>query len=444
VIEVDDKTLYPPWNSHDPLFVTRYSPRPSMNLLLIGSGGREHALAWKIAQSPRLSRLFIAPGNPGTARHGENVALDVSNPVEVIAFCRTKKIALVVIGPELPLVAGLVDALEQAGIAAFGPSKAAAKLEGSKGFTKDLCARFDIPTAAYRRFDTHDAAKAYIRERGAPIVIKADGLAAGKGVVVAATLDEALAALDALFIGHAAVQIVVEDCLEGPESSFFALCDGETAIPFGTARDYKRAFDGDAGPNTGGMGALSPSPFLTPALEEEVMTRIIRPTLRGMVEMGMPYRGILYAGLMLTKEGPKLIEYNCRFGDPETQVLMPRYAGDIIEAFLAAVEGRLATLTPLWHIKTAVTVVMATRGYPGEHLKGSVISGLESAEAAHALVFQAGTTLRDNTLTASGGRVLAVTGLAPSYAAARHIAYSGTEAINWPEGFCRSDIGQGV
>ncbi|GJD99016.1 phosphoribosylamine--glycine ligase [Methylobacterium isbiliense] len=423
-------------------------PHP-LTILLIGSGGREHALAWKLSQSPACGRLLVAPGNPGTAAHGTNVPdLAVADPPGVVAFCRREGVGFVVVGPEAPLVAGLVDALDQAGIPAFGPSAAAARLEGSKGFTKELCAACDIPTAAFARFRETGPALAYLRARGAPIVVKADGLAAGKGVVVAETLAEAEAAVQGLLggdLGAAGAEVVIEEYLAGEEASFFALCDGTHAVAFGTAQDHKRVHDGDRGPNTGGMGAYSPAPVLTPALEEEVMARIIRPTLDGMRARGTPFRGILYAGLMLTAEGPKLIEYNVRFGDPECQVLMPRLASDLVPLLLAASRGDLAGAlaggAPDWSAEAALTVVMAAPGYPGPVAKGSEIRGLAEAEAAGALVFQAGTRREGDRLLADGGRVLAVTARGPSVRAAQARAYAALDRIDWPEGFCRRDIG---
>ena len=416
-----------------------------MNVLLIGSGGREHALAWKISASPLLGRLYAAPGNPGIARHAECVALDVADHAAIVAFAREKEIGLVVVGPEAPLVAGLADDLSAAGIRVFGPSAAAAKLEGSKGFTKDLCARQSIPTAAYGRFDNAADARAYAQKTGAPVVVKADGLAAGKGVTVAMELGEALSAIDACFdgaFGAAGAEVVVEEFLEGEEASFFFLCDGATALPFGTAQDHKRVGDGDTGPNTGGMGAYSPAPVLTPALEARVIAEIIEPTMRGMAEAGAPFSGVLYAGLMLTKDGPKLIEYNVRFGDPECQVLMPRLEDDLLPLLLAAAEGRLAGLSPRWRDEAALTVVMAANGYPGTPEKGSVISGLEEAGGGEVQIFHAGTA-RDASgrLVAAGGRVLNVTATGASVSQARARAYAAVERIDWPGGFCRRDIG---
>ncbi|MBA9070081.1 phosphoribosylamine--glycine ligase [Methylobacterium sp. RAS18] len=417
------------------------------SILLIGSGGREHALAWAIAKSPLCTRLFIAPGNPGTAQHGENRPdLAVSDHAAVVAFCRAEGVGLVVVGPEAPLVAGLVDDLQAAGIPAFGPTKAAAQLEGSKGFTKDLCAEHDIPTAAFARFTDLEPALAYLRERGAPIVVKADGLAAGKGVTVAETLPEAEAAVRAILDGTEGGALVIEECLFGEEASFFALCDGTRAVPIGTAQDHKRVHDGDLGPNTGGMGAYSPASIVTPEITETVMTRIIAPTLAGMAARGTPFSGILYAGLMLTAEGPKLIEYNTRFGDPEAQVLMPRLTGDLVPALLAAAQGDLSGVAIGFDAsRAALTVVMAAQGYPGAVTRGTEIRGVEAAEGeagdATVLVFQAGTRRDGDRLLADGGRVLAVTALGASVGQAKDRAYAAVKRIDWPDGFFRSDIG---
>ncbi|MBN8996752.1 MAG: phosphoribosylamine--glycine ligase [Rhizobiales bacterium] len=416
-----------------------------MKVLLIGSGGREHALAWKLAQSPLLTRLFAAPGNPGIGTVAELVALDPADHAAVIAFCTSESIDLVVVGPEVPLVAGIADDLAAAGIRVFGPSRAAAQLEGSKGYTKDLCAEARIPTAAYRRFTSAGPAKAYVGDRGAPIVVKADGLAAGKGVTVAETVDEAHAAIDACFegaLGTAGAEVVVEEFLAGEEASFFALSDGVTVIPFGTAQDHKRVGEGDTGPNTGGMGAYSPAPIVTPALAARVMDEIIRPTVSTMAKRDAPFRGVLYAGLMITAEGPKLIEYNVRFGDPETQVLMPRLDSDLLALLAAVADGRLAEMSPRWSDDAALTVVMAAEGYPGSHAKGSPIGGLDAAATIHgATVFQAGTALRDGRLVAHGGRVLNVTARGDSIAQAQERAYEAAAKIVWPEGFYRRDIG---
>jgi phosphoribosylamine--glycine ligase len=415
-----------------------------MNVLLIGSGGREHALAWKIAASPMLTRLFAAPGNPGIVKEAECAALDAADHAAVLAFCRENSIDLVVVGPEAPLVAGLADILREAGVRVFGPSAAAARLEGSKGFTKDLCARFGIPTAAYGRFGNAQDAKAYVVKVGAPIVVKADGLAAGKGVTVAMSEDEARDAIDACFegaFGGAGAEVVVEEYLEGEEASFFCLCDGIVALPFGTAQDHKRVGEGDTGPNTGGMGAYSPAPAMTPAIVERTMREIIEPTMRGMAETGAPFSGILYAGLMLTVDGPKLIEYNVRFGDPECQVLMPRLKDDILVLMRAAADGQLGHISVRWRDEAALTVVMAAKGYPASPEKGAPVSGIEEAEAEGALVFHAGTTEKDGQLVASGGRVLDVTGLGATVAEAQRKAYAAVDRIGFPGGFCRRDIG---
>ena len=416
-----------------------------MNILLIGSGGREHALAWSISASPLCDRLFVAPGNPGTARLGTNVVLDVADHRAVIDFCRTMAIDFVVVGPEGPLVAGLVDDLESAGIKAFGPGKQAAQLEGSKAFTKDLCAEFGIPTAAYRRFTDAQAAKAYIRQNSVPIVVKADGLAAGKGVVVATTAEEAEDAIDMMLgggFGEAGAEVVIEAFLDGEEASFFALCDGVTALPFGTAQDHKRVGDGDEGPNTGGMGAYSPAAVLTPELQARVMRDIIEPTLAGMRARGTPYTGILYAGLMLTDNGPQLIEYNARFGDPETQVLLPRLKSDLVTALLAATDGALKTISLQWADKAALTVVMAAKGYPGAFERGSDIDEIADAEALdHVLVFHAGTKQDGDRILANGGRVLNVTAIGRTITEAQRRAYEAVSKIEWEEGFCRGDIG---
>ncbi|WP_024586294.1 phosphoribosylamine--glycine ligase [Aliihoeflea sp. 2WW] len=414
-----------------------------MNILLIGAGGREHALAWKIAASPMLTKLYAAPGNPGIAEHAECVTLDLYDHESIATFAKLMAIDLVVVGPEAPLVAGLADVLASHGIRVFGPSAAAARLEGSKGFTKDLCARYDIPTAAYQRFNNAPKAKAYIRQLGTPIVIKADGLAAGKGVTVAMTLDEALAAIDDCFeggFGEAGAEVVVEEFLEGEEASFFCLCDGKTALPFGTAQDHKRVGDGDTGPNTGGMGAYSPAPILTPAIIDEVMRTIVEPTMKGMAEMGAPFAGVLYAGLMLTKDGPKLIEYNTRFGDPECQVLMMRLKEDLLILLNAAADGQLAHMSARWRDEVALTVVLAAEGYPATPKKGSVIRGLDKV-GDDVEIFYAGTARKGEDIVANGGRVLNVTAMARTVRDAREKAYAAIDRIDWPEGFCRRDIG---
>jgi phosphoribosylamine--glycine ligase len=416
-----------------------------VNILLLGSGGREHALAWKMAASPLIERLCCAPGNAGIARDAECVALDLANHAAVIAWCRDNRIDLVVVGPEAPLCAGIVDDLEAAGIKAFGPTRAAARLEGSKGFTKDLCRANNIPTAAYERFDAAAPAKAYVRARGAPIVIKADGLAAGKGVVVAASIAEADAAINLMFgggLGEAGANVVIEDFLDGEEASFFALCDGITGIPLTTAQDHKRAFDGDQGPNTGGMGAYSPAPNIDAAMSARIMAEIIMPTLRAMQAMGAPYKGALYAGLMITADGPKLIEYNVRFGDPETQVLMPRLMSDLIPALLASRDGQLKSFDLRWYPDPALTVVMAAKGYPGAYERGTVIDGLDDAAAVDGVdIFHAGTKNEGGRIVANGGRVLNVSALGHTVREAQARAYQAIGRIRWPEGFCRHDIG---
>jgi phosphoribosylamine--glycine ligase len=415
-----------------------------MNVLLLGSGGREHALAWKIAASPLLTRLYAAPGNPGIGAEAELVKLDIADHAAVAAFCKDKKIDLVVVGPEGPLVAGIADDLRAENIRVFGPSKAAAQLEGSKGFTKDLCARYNIPTAAYGRFGDLASAKAYVEKTGAPIVIKADGLAAGKGVTVAMTLDEARAALDGCFdgsFGAAGAEVVVEEFMIGEEASFFCLCDGTTALPFGTAQDHKRVGDGDTGPNTGGMGAYSPAPVMTPQMIERTMREIIEPTMRGMAELGAPFSGVLFAGLMITDKGPKLIEYNTRFGDPECQVLMMRLKDDLLVLLNAATDGQLAHMSVRWRDEAALTVVMAARGYPGTPEKGSVIRGVEDAASDGVQIFHAGTAINGGALVANGGRVLNVTASGATVGEAQKRAYAALDRIDWPDGFCRRDIG---
>ncbi|MBV8687479.1 MAG: phosphoribosylamine--glycine ligase [Alphaproteobacteria bacterium] len=412
-----------------------------MNVLLLGSGGREHALAWKLAQSPRLGKLFAAPGNPGIAEHAEIVKLDAGDHRAVVDFCRRHAVDLVVIGPEGPLVDGLADNLRATGFAVFGPSRAAAQLEGSKGYTKDLCARYGIPTARYARASDRLAAEAALQEFGAPVVIKADGLAAGKGVVVAATDDEALAALDLMFDGGlgAGGAVVVEEFLEGEEASFFALADGETVVPFGTAQDHKRVGDGDTGPNTGGMGAYSPASIVTAAMSERVMSEIIEPTMRAMAERGAPFSGILYAGLMLTAEGPKLIEYNVRFGDPECQVLMMRLESDLLALMDAAAHGRLAEEeAPRFSRDAALTVVIAAKGYPGTPERGGAI---RIGDVGEAKIFHAGTAIAGDGLVAVGGRVLGVTARGATVAEARAAAYAAVDSIDFPSGFSRRDIG---
>ena len=416
-----------------------------MNILLLGSCGREHALAWKIADSVLLTKLWCAPGNAGIARVAECVSLDVADHAAVIAFCKANKIDLVVVGPEAPLAAGIVDDLAAAGIKAFGPSQAAARLESSKGFTKDLCRDNNIPTAAYERFSDAAAAKAYIAANGAPIVIKADGLAAGKGVVVAMTVEDANAAVDMIFeggFGAAGAQVVIEEFMRGEEASFFALCDGEHALALATAQDHKRAFDGDKGPNTGGMGAYSPAPVMTDEMCRRTMDEIIFPTLRAMRARGAPFKGVLFAGLMITDDGPKLIEYNVRFGDPECQVLMLRMMGDIVPALFAACDGQLNHFSLRWFPDPALTVVMAAKGYPGDYAKGTPIEGLdEAAKVEDVEIFQAGTKEEGGRILANGGRVLNVCASGKTVAEAQARAYEAVDRIIWPDGFCRRDIG---
>ena len=416
-----------------------------MNVLILGSGGREHALAWSIAGSPLCDTLYCCPGNAGIAEVAQCHPLDMADHQAVIAFVRAHDVGFVVIGPEAPLVAGLGDAFEKAGIKHFGPSKAAAQLEGSKGYTKDLCAQFDIPTAAYARFTDANAAKAYLATQPIPIVVKADGLAAGKGVVVAETRAEAEAHIDACFagsLGAAGAEVVIEDCMVGEEASFFALVDGSHALALATAQDHKRVGEGDTGPNTGGMGAYSPAPVMTQPLIERTMAEIIRPTVAAMIARGTPYKGVLFAGLMITSEGPKLIEYNVRFGDPETQVLMMRLKSDLLAALIATADGVLRSFDMRWHDDAALTVVMAANGYPGPPEKGSEIKGVEAAaQQEGVMVFHAGTRREGAKLIADGGRVLNVTARAKTVAEAMARAYAAVDKIDWPGGFCRRDIG---
>ena len=432
-------------DSCDRLRFETLHPVHLMNILLLGSGGREHALAWKIAASPLLTKLWCAPGNAGIANEAECVALDVADHAAVIEFCRRNAVDFVVVGPDAPIAAGMIDDLNAAGFKAFGPTKAAGQLESSKNFTKALCRANNIPTAAYEHFTDAEAAKAYIRRQGAPIVVKADGLAAGKGVVVATTEAEALAAVDMMFgggFGGAGAEVVVEEFMEGEEASFFALCDGEHALPLATAQDHKRAFDGDNGPNTGGMGAYSPAPVMTDAMNARVMNEMIMPTLRAMKAMGTPYKGVLFAGIMITKDGPKLVEYNARFGDPETQVLMLRMMSDVLPALLACADGQLKNFSLRWFDDVALTVIMATKGYPGDYGKGSVITGLDEAAKIDGVeIFHAGTAAKDGKLIANGGRVLNVCASGKTVSEARQRAYQAVDLIKWPEGFCRRDIG---
>jgi phosphoribosylamine--glycine ligase len=416
-----------------------------MHILLLGSGGREHALAWKIAASPLVTKFWCAPGNAGIAREAECVALDIADHAAVIDFCKRNAVGLVVVGPETPLAAGIVDDLAAAGIKAFGPGREAAQLEGSKGFTKELCTEFGIPTGAYDRFTNAADALAYVRARGAPIVVKADGLAAGKGVVVANTVGEAEAAIAMMFdgaFGAAGAEVVIEEFLSGREISFFALSDGDTAIALASAQDHKRVFDNDEGPNTGGMGAYSPTPFVTPEIHAEIMAQIILPTVRGMKARGTPFRGVLYAGIMLTEAGPKLFEYNVRFGDPECQVLMLRMMSDIVPAMLASCDGQLKNFDLRWFPDAALTVVMAANGYPGDYAKGSRIDGLDAAAEIEGVeIFHAGTMSKDGEILANGGRVLNVSAAGKTVTEAQQRAYQAVDRIHWSQGFCRRDIG---
>ena len=416
-----------------------------MKVLVVGSGGREHALCWAIAKSKKLQKLFCAPGNGGIARVSECVDISAEDISGIVNFAKSEKIGLVVVGPEAPLVAGMADRLEEAGIKVFGPSAEAAMIEGSKGMMKDLCAKYDIPTATYARFDECNAAKEYIRAHGAPIVVKADGLAAGKGVILCRNANEAYAAIDHIMIedafGDAGAEVVIEEFMTGEEASFFALVDGKHALPLVAAQDHKAVGDGDEGPNTGGMGAYSPAPVVDKAMAKTIMETIIEPTIRGMAADGTPYKGVLFAGLMITDTGPKLIEYNCRFGDPECQALMMRLESDLLEVLLAAVTGGLDQVELKWSRNAALTVVMAVNGYPGGYEKGSEIKGIDDAEAGGAVVFHAGTKTDGEKILANGGRVLNVTALAPGVAKAQAKAYDAVAKIDWPEGFCRSDIG---
>jgi len=414
-------------------------------VLLIGSGGREHALAWKLAQSPQMSKLYAAPGNPGIAETAELVAIDPADHRAVIDFCRRHAIGLVVIGPEAPLVDGLADNLRAMGFLVFGPNKVPAQLEGSKGFTKDLCARAGIPTARYARASDRLAAEAALEDFGLPVVIKADGLAAGKGVVIADTAEDALDALGQMFgggFGGAGEAVVVEEFMEGEEVSFFALVDGETIVPFGSAQDHKRVGEGDTGPNTGGMGAYSPASIFTPKLQRRVIDEILRPTAQALAAAGTPYSGLLYAGLMLTREGPKLVEYNVRFGDPECQVLMMRLKSDLLALMLATAKSELASAgPPRFAAEAALTVVMAAKGYPGTPKKGGTIKKMDEVEAEAVKLFHAGTELKNGRLVAAGGRVLNVTARGKTVAEAQRKAYRAVDALDFPSGFCRRDIG---
>ncbi|MDC1223427.1 phosphoribosylamine--glycine ligase [Ascidiaceihabitans sp.] len=416
-----------------------------MNILILGGGGREHSLAWAIKQNPKCDRLIVAPGNAGIAQLAECVDFDVMSGTAVLEFVQEQAIDFVVIGPEAPLAAGVADQLRKAGILVFGPSKAAAELEASKAFTKAICDAASAPTAAYGHFTNAEAAKAYVQTQGAPIVVKADGLAAGKGVIIAETVDQAVAAIDDMFdgsFGEAGAEVVIEEFMMGEEASYFILCDGENVLPIGTAQDHKRVGDGDTGPNTGGMGAYSPAPVLTGAIAQKAIDEIIRPTMAEMVRRGTPYQGILYAGLMIENGQPRLVEYNVRFGDPECQVLMMRLGAQVLDLLIAASEGRLNEVKPNWADDHAVTVVLAAKGYPDAYEKGTVIGGLDALQSdSMNMVFHAGTAERDGTIVANGGRVLNVTARGGSLAEAQQRAYAMVDKIDWADGFCRRDIG---
>ncbi|MBK3733080.1 phosphoribosylamine--glycine ligase [Azospirillum brasilense] len=422
-----------------------------MKVLVVGSGGREHALCWAIQNSPLCDTLYCAPGNAGIADVAECVAIGAEDVDALVRFAQDKAIDFVVVGPEGPLVLGLVDKLTALGIKAFGPSAAAAELEGSKGFMKDILAKYGVPTAAYGRFKDVEAAKDFVRKNGAPIVVKADGLAAGKGVTVARTEEEAFAAIDEALVegrfGAAGAEVVVEEFLDGEEVSFFALCDGESALPLASAQDHKAVGDGDTGPNTGGMGAYSPAPALTPDLQARVMREIVEPTVKGMAAEGRPFKGVLFAGLMIGKDAdgnpvPKTLEFNVRFGDPECQTLMMRLKSDVLAALIAAADGQLKNIDLRWHDETALCVVMAANGYPGDYVKNTEIKGFEVANAVEGVtVFHAGTKLSEGRVLSTGGRVLGVTAKAPTVAEAQKRAYQGVDALDWPDGFCRRDIG---
>ena len=416
-----------------------------MNILILGGGGREHSIAWAVLQNPKCDRLIVAPGNAGIAQIAECADLDILDGGAVAAFAEENAVDFVIIGPEAPLAAGVANRLRDAGLAVFGPSAAAARLEASKAFTKEICDACGAPTAAWARFTDAASAKSHVRAQGAPIVVKADGLAAGKGVVVAMSEAEALDAIDEMFggaYGAAGAEVVIEEFMEGEEASFFVLCDGADVLPIGTAQDYKRVGEGDTGPNTGGMGAYSPAPVMTPAVTERALDEIVRPTIAEMVRRGVPYQGVLYVGLMIRDGAPRLVEYNVRFGDPECQVLMMRLGGQALDLMLACAEGRLAGARVNWADDHAITVVMAARGYPGTYETGSVIGGLEAfAEDSRRMVFHAGTAHRDGQVVAVGGRVLNVTARADTLAEARDAAYATIDAIDWPEGICRRDIG---
>lgn len=416
-----------------------------MNILILGSGGREHSLAWAVLQNPKCDKLIVAPGNAGIAQIADCATIDINDGGTVVEFAARNNIDFVIIGPEAPLAAGVADRLREAGVLVFGPSKAAAALEASKAFTKEICDACDAPTAAYGHFTDADAAKAYVQAQGAPIVVKADGLAAGKGVIIAETVAQAEAAIDDMFggeFGAAGAEVVIEEFMQGEEASFFILCDGENVLPIGTAQDHKRVGDGDTGPNTGGMGAYSPAPVLTDEIAERAMAQIIRPCMAEMAKRGMPYQGVLYAGLMIENGAPRLVEYNVRFGDPECQVLMMRLGAQVLDLMHAAAEGRLDTTRVNWADDHALTVVLAAKGYPAAYEKGSVIGGLDAQpEDSSNIVFHAGTAERDGQIVAVGGRVLNVTARGDTLAQAQKRAYDMVDSVDWPEGFCRRDIG---
>jgi phosphoribosylamine--glycine ligase len=416
-----------------------------MNILILGGGGREHSLAWAVLQNPKCDKLIVAPGNAGIAQIADCASIDIEDGATVVEFAARNNVDFVIVGPEAPLAAGVADRLREAGILVFGPSKAAAALEASKAFTKEICAACSAPTAAYGHFTDAAAARTYVRAQGAPIVVKADGLAAGKGVIIAQTVAQAEAAIDDMFggeFGAAGAEVVIEEFMSGEEASFFVLCDGETVLPIGSAQDHKRVGDGDTGPNTGGMGAYSPAPVLTDAIAERALVEIIRPTVAEMARRGMPYQGVLYAGLMIEDGAPRLVEYNVRFGDPECQVLMMRLGAQALDLMQAAAEGRLDEMQVNWADDHALTVVLANAGYPGDFEKGAVITGLDALPAdSGRMVFHAGTALRGGDLTAVGGRVLTVTARGDSLREAHTRAYAMVDAIDWPTGFCRRDIG---
>ncbi|RUM42626.1 MAG: phosphoribosylamine--glycine ligase [Desulfurobacterium sp.] len=416
-----------------------------MKVLVVGSGGREHALAWKLAQSPLVKKVFGTPGNPGIAKVGECVNIPVTDVKAIADFAEREKIDLTVVGPEAPLVAGIVDEFEKRGLRIFGPTKAAAQLEGSKAFAKEMMEKWGVPTADFRVFDNPEEAKAYIREKGAPIVVKADGLAAGKGVTVAKTVEEALQAVDKIMVekifGEAGNKVVIEDCLVGEEASYLVVTDGERFIPLATSQDHKQVFDGDRGPNTGGMGAYSPAPVLSPKMEEEVQEKVIKPILKGMKEEGHPFKGILYAGLMITEEGPKVLEFNVRFGDPEAQVILRRLSTDLTEVFNSVIDGKLLDELS-WIPETAICVVLASKGYPGKYEKGKEITGIEEAEKLdNVVIFHAGTAVKEGKLVTNGGRVLNVTALGKDISEARENVYRAIEKVHFDGMHFRKDIG---